>query len=64
MNLIIRNLVTATTVPEKLSIANILYTVLPVLFYFAIVAALIAVLRSIPSFREQSTPFKFIILFW
>lgn len=61
MNLIIRNLVTATTVPEKLSIANILYTVLPVLFYFAIVAALIAVLQSIPSFREQSTPFKFII---
>ena len=61
MNLLIRNLVTATTIPEKPSITSIVYTGLTVLIGLAIIIALIAVLQSIPSFREQSTAFKFVV---
>lgn len=51
MDLLIRNLVTATTIPEKPSITGIIYIVLIILFAIAIRVALIAVLQSIPSFR-------------
>ena len=61
MNLLIRNLVTATTIPEKPSITGIIYIVLIILFAIAIRVALIAVLQSIPSFREQGIAFKFIV---
>ena len=61
MDLLIRNLVTATTIPEKPSITGIIYIVLIILFAIAIRAALIAVLQSIPSFREQGMAFKFIV---
>lgn len=61
MNLLIRNLVTATIIPEKPSITGIIYIVLIILFAIAIRAALIAVLQSIPSFREQGMAFKFIV---
>lgn len=61
MNLLIRNLVTATTIPEKPSISGIIYIVLIILFAIAIRVALIAVLQSIPSFREQGIAFKFIV---
>ena len=61
MNLLIRNLVTATTIPEKPSITDIIYIVLIILFAIAIRVALIAVLQSIPSFREQGIAFKFIV---
>ena len=63
MNLLIRNLVTATTIPEKPSITGIIYIVLIILFAIAIRVALIAVLQSIPSFRKQGIAFKFIVLF-
>ena len=61
MNLLIKNLVTATTIPEKPSITGIVYTGLTILIGLAIIVTLIAVLQSIPSFREQSTAFKFVI---
>ncbi len=61
MDLLIRNLVTATTIPEKPSITGIIYIVLIILFAIAIRIALIAVLQSIPSFREQGMAFKFIV---
>ena len=61
MNLLIRNLVTATTIPEKPSITGIIYIVLIILFAIAIRVALIAVLQSIPSFRKQGIAFKFIV---
>lgn len=61
MNLLIRNLVTATAIPEKVSITGIVYTGLTILIGLAIIVALIAVLQSIPSFREQGIAFKFIV---
>ena len=61
MNFLIKNLVTATTIPEKPSITGIIYIVLIILFAIAIRAALIAVLQSMPSFREQGMAFKFIV---
>ena len=61
MDLLIRNLVTATTIPEKPSITGIIYIALTILIGVAIIVALIAVLQSIPSFREQSTAFKFVV---
>ncbi len=61
MNLLIKNLVTATTIPEKPSITGIVYTGLTILIGLAIIVTLIAVLQSIPSFREQSTALKFVI---
>ena len=61
MNLLIKNLVTATTIPEKPSITGIVYTGLTILIGLAIIVTLIAVLQSIPSFSEQSTAFKFVI---
>lgn len=61
MNLLIRNLVTATAIPEKVSITGIVYTGLTILIGLAIIVALIAVLQSIPSFREQGIAFKFVV---
>ena len=44
MNLLIKNLVTATTIPEKPSITGIVYTGLTILIGLAIIVTLIAVL--------------------
>lgn len=62
MNLLIKNLVTATIVEKRPPIESYIYTAIVFIVGIAIIAALISVLQSIPSFKEQSRAFKFLIV--